>query len=591
MIFCLLVVLKGFGQTRVESEALTIEDGLSQGFVPAILQDREGFMWFGTKNGLNRYDGRQFEEFTHDPNDRYSIANDRVTSILEEGDFLLISTFGVELNLFHKKTKRFYRISLAVKGTQPFSIIGAIHKGNMGQYWINTGNQDHLLRVVFPEKFWTAFPQDTTLLEAIKIDMPLPGVNFYTTSSNPDILDFMVDPKAVRRIDLRTLETMVPGPDDPRTQFPYFKEILPGLGQYGNPSLGLGYKLCRLRNGNWETIPTDFSFLGDNYFDKGANRLWVQGAGSYNLLAYDLDQLLAVERINEQSATIIVENINNPILKIYPDRSGVLWVTTNGLGVRKISPRKLVIKNYFSGVSIAQRIYADRHGKLFFPPEKPLNAASDPNNLHPVYRFMLEFPVFKFAWLDEGEGQQWLGTIMLNPGEKYAIQLDHLQDGQPSKKLRIPLPVIWGGELTMLRGMDQMIYLFYSDHFIQYDPVSEVYQVFHSDVFPNIAPHTFYMAQTANGDFWIGTTQGLLRGQSKGEGFDFAIVKATQNKICASVLVDSKDRNILWIGTKGNGLARLDTRTMELDYRNTDNGLPNNVIYGVLDDAAGKLWL
>ncbi|MEL6356363.1 MAG: ATP-binding protein, partial [Bacteroidota bacterium] len=137
----------------------------------------------------------------------------------------------------------------------------------------------------------------------------------------------------------------------------------------------------------------------------------------------------------------------------------------------------------------------------------------------------------------------------------------------------------------------QMIYLFYSDHFIQYDPVSEVYQVFHSDVFPNIAPHTFYMAQTANGDFWIGTTQGLLRGQSKGEGFDFAIVKATQNKICASVLVDSKDRNILWIGTKGNGLARLDTRTMELDYRNTDNGLPNNVIYGVLDDAAGKLWL
>ena len=54
---------------------LSVQNGLSQNTVNAILQDRQGFMWFGTKDGLNRYDGLSFRKFKHDDRTQRSIGN------------------------------------------------------------------------------------------------------------------------------------------------------------------------------------------------------------------------------------------------------------------------------------------------------------------------------------------------------------------------------------------------------------------------------------------------------------------------------------------------------------------------------------
>ena len=71
---------------RLRFEHLTNRDGLSQMSVPAILQDRRGFMWFGTEDGLNRFDGYDFKIYSHDPSDRGSLANDYIVSLAEDGD-------------------------------------------------------------------------------------------------------------------------------------------------------------------------------------------------------------------------------------------------------------------------------------------------------------------------------------------------------------------------------------------------------------------------------------------------------------------------------------------------------------------------
>ncbi|MEM9261626.1 MAG: triple tyrosine motif-containing protein, partial [Bacteroidota bacterium] len=126
---------------------------------------------------------------------------------------------------------------------------------------------------------------------------------------------------------------------------------------------------------------------------------------------------------------------------------------------------------------------------------------------------------------------------------------------------------------------------------IQYDPTNNTHQVFDYNLFGTVPPQFFYLAQTGNGDFWIGTTLGLIRGTSQGKGYDFALVPGTENEVCASLLVDQNKRDVLWIGTKGSGLGRLDTRTMEVRLLNTSHGLPNNVIYGVLNDEVGNLWM
>jgi ligand-binding sensor domain-containing protein len=75
-------------------EHLSIEDGLSQSVVNVILQDQLGFMWFGTQDGLNRYDGQQITIFKHDPNQPESICNNFILSIYEDSEGVLwVGTF------------------------------------------------------------------------------------------------------------------------------------------------------------------------------------------------------------------------------------------------------------------------------------------------------------------------------------------------------------------------------------------------------------------------------------------------------------------------------------------------------------------
>ncbi len=91
-------------------ERIGIAQGLSQGFVTCLLQDSEGFLWAGTQNGLNRFDGHRFKVFRNDPFDSLSLSTNFIFSLCEAGDFLLVGTSANGLNIFHKKTQRFFRL-------------------------------------------------------------------------------------------------------------------------------------------------------------------------------------------------------------------------------------------------------------------------------------------------------------------------------------------------------------------------------------------------------------------------------------------------------------------------------------------------
>jgi ligand-binding sensor domain-containing protein len=81
---------------------LSVQNGLSQNTVNAILQDRQGFMWFGTKDGLNRYDGLSFRKFKHDDRTRRSIGNNFITALYEDakGDIWVSLLFSIIAELF-----------------------------------------------------------------------------------------------------------------------------------------------------------------------------------------------------------------------------------------------------------------------------------------------------------------------------------------------------------------------------------------------------------------------------------------------------------------------------------------------------------
>ena len=70
------------GAPDLRFERISIEDGLSQSSITALMQDRLGFLWVGTDDGLNRYDGYRFETLRSSPNELNSLSNNRVRSLL-----------------------------------------------------------------------------------------------------------------------------------------------------------------------------------------------------------------------------------------------------------------------------------------------------------------------------------------------------------------------------------------------------------------------------------------------------------------------------------------------------------------------------
>src|SRR3984893_10307908 len=126
--------------TPLKFSHLTTNDGLSQGYVTAILQDRRGFMWFATRDGLNRYDGNTFVVYKHNPNDARSLSSNLIEDLVEDDHgYLWIST-NVGVNKFDPMSDRFTRYSHDPKN--PNSIGGTyitrIARDRRGCLWFGT---------------------------------------------------------------------------------------------------------------------------------------------------------------------------------------------------------------------------------------------------------------------------------------------------------------------------------------------------------------------------------------------------------------------------------------------------------------------
>ncbi len=122
-------------------EHLSIEQGLSQSTVSVILQDGFGFMWFGTDDGLNRYDGYQFQVYRHDPDDPASLSQGGIREIFEDstGDLWLRTSSGA-LDRYDRDTNRFihYRRAEGGIGIQDEDFAWDIYEDRSGTLWVGT---------------------------------------------------------------------------------------------------------------------------------------------------------------------------------------------------------------------------------------------------------------------------------------------------------------------------------------------------------------------------------------------------------------------------------------------------------------------
>src|SRR6478735_2540046 len=136
LMFC---VLSSFGQNQsLKFEHIGTAEGLSQVNVATIIQDSRGFMWIGTRDGLNRYDGYKFTTYRHDEQDPASLSSSMASDIVEdnEGNIWIATIIG--LNKMDRKTGRItqYRHDDKNANTISNNILNKLVVDEEGNLWI-----------------------------------------------------------------------------------------------------------------------------------------------------------------------------------------------------------------------------------------------------------------------------------------------------------------------------------------------------------------------------------------------------------------------------------------------------------------------
>ncbi len=629
---------------------ITIKDGLSQSTVFVSMQDSRGYMWFGTIDGLNRYDGYEFKIFTNDPDDSTSISDNVITSIFEDSKKQLwIGTVNGFINKFNPETETFtryfvpdyfeteleppadyYEYPLIFSRNSNISVT-SIAEDQQGFIWIGTWGNG-VLR--FDQKKNKAVHiyhtySDTNSLSYNRVSDLLidrDGVLWISTFggglNSTDANGISRDAKPVFKIykhDSKNNSSL----SDNRiiTLFADRNKTL-WIGTYSGGLNRLGYNQrdvqpaaalfkrfktnepntnCLCNNTVMDIAQDNKGYLWIGTFGGGLDRLDTRTESFFH---FSHDNMVP------QSLP------DNDILSLSVDRSGIIWVGSHlGEGVTKVIENKAkfnLMKNipgdpYSLNDDVVWSIYKDndklwigtyrgglnvynyRTGKFKSYQSEPGNKNSLNNNHIRVIR-------------EDRFGNLWIGTYngginKFNPRTgrftHYLNEPDNpnsLSANQVQDILIESDSVIWAA--TFGGGLNKLSFAVNSN---VSQPSITVYEHDPADSTSLSDNRIYDLFIDSDGTLWIATFGGgLNKFNSSNKTFTHYFYNK-QNPYSISnnkVLVIYEGSNgYLWIGTSGGGLNRFDKKTGKFKRYSQRNGLTSATIYGIFEDHSNNLWM
>ncbi len=632
---------------------LTIHDGLSLSSVYSVFQDSKGFMWFGTEDGLNRYDGKNFRIFRPDPGDANSLAGRWIEHIYEDSTGILWFGSMTGLTRFDPQTEQFlqYRfLADDIKSLSNDTITNIIQDPQRRYLWV--GTLKGLNRIDLSTKelvSWTDQQMEgIDLSSRINVILPDKDNNMWI-GTDRGLLKYLFEDE-----EFITISPVGNSLDDRRiVSLAFDNEGVwigtdSGLVHYSIIDNTAVYNPFEVSSN--ESILR--SPIQDLLLDSHQN-LWILSETGLYKLGRDKRQIISIIESEDVTHSLSV-NTGKPILE---DSEGFIWYGTFGTGLYRVDPLTNDKHQYFHSpadqTSLSENsincIYEDRSGVLWF--------GTFGAGISIYYPHAHRFDVIRhdpanpnsvssdFIWsvLEDREGNIWIGTNDRGLN-RYSPEtgLFTFYDHQPSDPGLLPHSSvreifqdnegsIWVG--TDGGGLSRFISetgKFENYQFIPDDPnslsnnsvrviiedqsgslwvgtrgglnkfdreTSRFEHFLHSDDDPASLSNNFIYSviyEDSQGYLWIGTYGGGLNRMDPVEGTFTSYLNDPEDPVSISnnvvFSIYEDTTGIFWIGTN-NGLNRFDPNTDEFNRFGIKEGLPNEVIYGVLPDQNNNLWL
>ncbi|MEM1053912.1 MAG: two-component regulator propeller domain-containing protein [Bacteroidota bacterium] len=590
------------GQPTYRFEQFRTERGLSQSTVTAITQDHQGFLWIGTDDGLNRFDGHSFTVYRHALEDDATLPGSRITSLhVDEDGELWVGTMS-GLARFDRKTETFVTPpgapgDSASPCTQDVTSLAPDPDGSLWMGLYSGG--------------LCALSPDRQSSRHVPVVSPDPEASFNGTQSRVYTLRVDADGAPWAQLSTARSQLFPACRIDSATGLCDFTARFVGVVPHTSDVFTDGIVPEILRVATRETairlpISSENAFREQNLLALPDGRVWI-GTESQGLLSVNPTngRMTSIRPIPDDSRSLAGESVR----ALFRDRQGNVWIgTTSGLN-RWHPPDSSRFRTFRRGPAIAgglsdervSGVLEARDGTVWVATRDGLNRIDPETGELTVVRREADGPYANAFWYlyEDSEGILWIGTKRrglhrLLPGSSQiepvnAFEGSRLFDGVDQQShIRFVgedrRGHLWVGAETgfSVRTPDGRWHPFL-------EPMGPI-------PLPSARVNVFF--EDRHDRLWVGTDGGLCRLLPESrvpddlrfhcythEGDD---PTSLGSDIIWSITEDG--RGDLWVGTVGGGLARYDPSTDAFVRLTTQDGLPNNTVYALLADHSGILW-